>query len=47
VDELKNNFKMHCIPEGMEQKTVDDYRDFLMERRRLIADKIRDYYRKL
>jgi hypothetical protein len=47
MDELKNNFRMHCIPEGMEQKTVDDYRDFLTERRRLMADKIRVYYKNL
>jgi len=45
--ELKNNFKMHCLPESMEHKTVNDYSDFLVERRKLISDKIRNYYRKL
>jgi hypothetical protein len=47
MDELKDNFRMHCIPVGMEQKTINDYSDFLMERRKLIARKIRDYYQKL
>jgi hypothetical protein len=47
LDELKNNFNMHCIPEGMEHKTVDDYKGFLEERRKLMSDKIRDYYKKL
>jgi hypothetical protein len=47
MDELKDNFRMHCIPDGMDQKTVNDYGDFLMERRKLIAGKIRDYYWKL
>jgi len=45
--ELKSNFKMHCLPESMELKTVDDYGDFLVERRKLMSDKIRDYYGKL
>ena len=47
LDELNANFKMHCIPSGMERKTVDDYGDFLAERRKLISEKIRDYYQKL
>jgi hypothetical protein len=47
MDELKTNFRMHCIPEGMEQKTINEYSDFLTERRKLIARKIRDYYKKL
>jgi hypothetical protein len=47
MDELKDNFRMHCIPDGMEQKTINDYGDFLIERRKLIAGKIRNYYEKL
>jgi hypothetical protein len=46
-DELKKNFKMHCIPENMENKTVDDYKDFLPERRKLISEKIKKFYKKL
>jgi hypothetical protein len=47
MDELKSNFMMHCIPDGMERKTINEYTDFLTERRKLIARKIRDYYKKL
>ncbi|MDR0287112.1 MAG: hypothetical protein LBI03_05305 [Clostridiales bacterium] len=45
--ELQNNFTMHCIPDGMENWTFGDYNDFLLKRRKLIAEKIRDYYKKL
>ena len=45
--ELKHNFSMHCIPNGMENKTIDDYNDFLIERQKLVANKIMDYYKKL
>jgi len=31
----------------MENKTVELYDEFLLERRKLMAKKIRDYYRKL
>jgi hypothetical protein len=47
VDELKDNYKTHCIPDGMENMTVENYQEFLNERRRLISLKIRDYYKKL
>lgn len=46
-DSLNNNFKMHCIPENMEEKSFDHYELFLIERRKLMALKIRDFYRKL
>jgi hypothetical protein len=45
--ELKHNFNMHCIPDGMENKVVEDYSDFLRERQKLVSIKIRDYYKKL
>lgn len=44
LDELKKNFKAHCIPEGMELKTVGDYEAFLEERRKLMAAKLKKYY---
>ena len=47
LEELKSNFKMHCIPDGMENRTFDDYNDFLAERRKLISNKIKNYYKKL
>ncbi len=45
--ELMKNFAMHCISNGMESMIIDDYDDFLQERRRLMARKMRDYYYKL
>lgn len=42
--ELSKNFTMHCIPEGIEKMSIDDYDDFLQERRRLMAQKIKKYY---
>ena len=47
IEEIKTNFKMHCIPEGMENKNIEHYDDFLNERRRLISLKIKRYYQKL
>ena len=35
---------MHCLPDGMETKTIDDYDNFLAERRKLMANKIKNYY---
>ena len=46
-DELKENLKMHCIPDGMEMREVEHYNEFLEERRKLMATRIRDYYRAL
>ena len=47
LEELKSNFKMHCIPDGIENWTFDEYNNFLAERRKLISNKIKDYYKKL
>jgi len=41
---LKDNLRAHCIPKGVEEMTVDDYPDFLAERRGLMARKIRAYF---
>jgi hypothetical protein len=46
-DELKENFKMNCIPEGMEDRELEHYDEFLEERRKLMAKRIRVYYRSL
>jgi hypothetical protein len=46
-DELGRNLSVHCIPHGIEQMTVEDYPDFLAERRRLMARKIRQYFEAL
>jgi len=44
---FKENFTMHCIPEGMENKTIEHYEECLQERRKLMAKKINNYYWKL
>lgn len=43
-DVLQKNLSAHCIPEGAEEMTADDYWDFLAERHKLIAQKIRNYF---
>ena len=45
--ELKDNFRANCIPDGMEEMTVDDYSSFLSMRRVLMAQKIRKYFEAL
>lgn len=44
---LRKNLAENCIPEGFESMTVDDYQDFLAQRRILMAKKIRSYYESL
>ncbi len=41
---LRKDLHAHCIPEGVEEMTVDNYPDFLAERRKLMAQKIRSYF---
>jgi hypothetical protein len=41
---LMENLKMNCIPEDIFHMDIEDYDNFLMERRRLISEKIKDYY---
>lgn len=47
IEDLKSNFKMNCIPEGIEDMTLDDYSNFLEKRRKLMALKIKEYYHTL
>ena len=44
MDDLKKNMAENCIPEGFINMTVDDYDDFLKQRRVLMAKKIKDFY---
>jgi len=44
ADALHANLQAHGIPAGMETVDIDGYDAFLQERRRLMAQKIRDYY---
>jgi hypothetical protein len=43
-DELAENLAMNRIPQGIEHMTVDDYPDFLVARRQLMAQKIKTYF---
>lgn len=47
VKELKKNLTMHCIPEGVESMGINDYDDFLEERRKLMSIKIQQYFQTL
>jgi len=47
LDELHENYRMNCIPDGMEEMTVQDYPRFLVLRRELMARKIRSYFESL
>lgn len=44
LHELHENLKMHCIPESIFTATIEDYNEFLLDRRRLMARKIKAYY---
>ena len=46
-EELQKNLRDNCIPEGFSEMTVEDYPAFLVERRKLMAQRIRDYYQSL
>jgi len=44
---LSDNLSQHCIPESIFSMTLDNYFDFLDQRRKLIAQKIKKYYQEL
>jgi len=44
TDELRDNLRQNCVPDGFEQMTIADYNSFLEKRRILMARKIREYY---
>ncbi len=43
-NDLDENLRQSCIPNGFEKMEVDDYETFLKERRKLMAKKIKEYY---
>ena len=45
--ELKNNLKENAIPESVVNMTVEDFDNFLIERRKLMAKMIETYYKSL
>ena len=44
---LIHNLHQNCIPEGFENMNIENYSEFLLKRRELMAQKIRKYYEKL
>jgi uncharacterized protein len=42
--ELENNLMVNCIPKEIISMKIDNYEDFLTSRRRLMADKMKEYY---
>jgi len=44
---LKKNFRQNCIPETVFSMDIDSYEEFLMQRRKLMAQKIKKYYSRL
>jgi hypothetical protein len=47
LEELKENLREHCIPEGILDNPEEDYNQFLEERRGRMAAKIKAYFSKL
>ena len=48
VSELKNNLTQNCIPLEVKDWDYNDYQDkFLVQRRKMMAKKIEEYYKKL
>jgi len=41
---LKENLKMNCIPEGFENMKLEQYPEFLEVRRKLMAQKMKEYF---
>lgn len=48
VEQLEENLKQNCIPLDVKDWDYNDYQEqFLVQRRELMAKKIKDYYQKL
>jgi len=47
LDQLRENLRMNCIPEGVVNWDFTNYDEFLEQRRHLMAAKIREYYESL
>lgn len=47
LEELDKNFKQNDIPTSLSHSTFEDYENFLAERRKLMAKRIKSYYEKL
>ena len=45
--QLLDNLKMNCVPLEIQQMRIEDYNYFLTLRRKLMAEKIKQYYQSL
>jgi len=44
LDELHQNLQANCVPESIFTMTLDHYDEFLKQRRKLMAEKMKEYY---
>lgn len=44
LNDLKDNLRQNCVPDDFENMDINDYQTFLEQRRKLMAQKIKDYY---
>lgn len=47
LDDLYKNMEENCIPRSFIDMTIDNYEEFLKERRKLMAQKLKQYYESL
>ncbi len=47
LDDLYRNMEENCIPRSFVNMTIDNYDEFLKERRKLMAKKLKEYYESL
>ena len=47
LDDLYRNMEENCIPRSFVDMTIDNYDEFLKERRKLMAKKLKEYYESL
>ncbi len=47
MPDLLKNLEMNCVPQSIFTMKSDDYEAFLVERRKLMAEKIKGYYNSL
>ena len=44
MKDLKQNLAINCIPESLMEIEFEGYDNFLSDRRKMIANKIKEYY---
>jgi hypothetical protein len=44
IEQLRENLRVHCIPEGIENMQIENYDGFLSARRQLMAQRIKEYF---